>query len=280
MRPCVRSGLLCCALLALVLLAGCDGTSADLVTFAAGGASAGNPGSAGSASQAQKSWQIQLTGSLDTSFDVTLYEADLFALDPDVVRAVHEPGRTLTCYVSVGSAEPWRSDYGTLPEAAIGNALVDYPQERWLDVRDAGVRSVMQARLALAARTGCNAVELSNLSAHTADSGFPLTQADELDYARSLIDECHSRGLTAGISSSDDLVPLLSTAADWGLTEECLAYGSCAAWQAFTARNKPVFMIEYGSSNDAPVLCPEAAQLGFSLVIKRRALDAFRVGCP
>jgi hypothetical protein len=38
-------------------------------------------------------------------------------------------------------------------------------------------------------------------------------------------------------------------------------------------------MIEYGSTVDAPVLCPQATALGFSLVIKRSSLDAFRVGC-
>ncbi|MEO6600962.1 MAG: endo alpha-1,4 polygalactosaminidase [Polyangiaceae bacterium] len=268
----------------LAALAGCDGTTGDLVTRVGsppagqGDAGQGNVGAAGGA-EAESSWQIQLSGTLDASFDVSVYEADLFALDAEFVRAVHVAGHSLTCYVSVGTAEPWRSDYDTLPAAAIGSALADYPQEHWLDVRDEGVRRTMTARIAIAARTGCDAVELSNLGAHTTDSGFPLTQADDLDYARSLIEACHSRGLTGGISGSDDLVPRLATVADWGLTEECLAYDSCATWQAFTAQSKRVFMIEYGSTNDAPTLCAEAAKLGFSLVIKRRALDSFRVGC-
>ena len=275
-----REGLARACLLTLTCLVGCDGTSGTLVDLAEiaspdagiGGAGAAGPGTG-------TSWQIQLTGALDTSFDVDVYEADLFALDAVSVRAVHDPGRKLTCYVSVGSAEPWRADYDSLPVSAIGNPLTDYPQEHWLDVRDADVRGVMAQRLALAASTGCDAVELSNLSAHNADSGFPLTQMDELEYARWLIDEAHTRGLSAGVSSSDDLVPLLAPSADFALTEECLAYDSCVALQAFTRLGKEVFMIEYGSSNDAPLLCPEAASLGFSLVIKRRALDAFRVGC-
>jgi len=272
--------------LAFAALLGCDGTTGTLISLTeASGAGAGSGGAAGSAGVAgtgessAPSWQIQLTGSFDTSFDVERYEADLFALDAAVVQAVHAPGHTLTCYVSVGTAEPWRSDYLNIPSAAIGNALTDYPQERWLDVRSDGVREVMTQRLALAASTGCDAVELSNLGAHLANSGFSLSQADELSYGQWLISEAHARGLTAGLSGSDDLVPLLVADADWGLTEECLAYDSCAVWQAFTKRRKPVFMIEYGSANDAPVLCPEAAKLGFSLVIKRRALDAFRVGC-
>jgi hypothetical protein len=133
--------------------------------------------------------------------------------------------------------------------------------------------------MALAHTNGCDGVELANLSAHTADSGFPLTQSDELDYARFLAEQAHANGLSAGLSSSDDLVVSLSPDFDWGLTVECLAYQSCAAWNPFVAAHKPVFMIEYGSAADAAVLCPEAAALDFSLVVKRSALDAFRVGC-
>ncbi len=265
------------AIAALSVLTACDGTTGNLVTFASGG---GAGGGAGSAAIAQESWQIQLTGTLDTTLDVDVYEADLFALDAAAVRAVHEPSRALHCYVSVGTAEPWRPDYDQFSESAIGKAVADYPQERWLDVRDGSVLSVIEARLTQAASTGCDGVELSNLSVHSADSGFPLTLADERGYAQALIAACHARGLSAGISASDDLVPLLAETADWGLTEECLAYDSCSAWQALTRLGKPVYMIEYGSSSDAPALCPEAASLGFSLVIKRRALDAFRVGCP
>lgn len=266
------------------LLAACDGTRGTLVTLNEG--IAGDAGSAGAGAEAGSGgnaptfdWQIQLSGELDTSFDVPWYEADLFALDAAAVAAVKTPGRTLACYVSVGTAEPWRADFDELPDAAIGNALSDYPQERWLDVRSEAVRAVMGRRLDTAAALGCTSVELANLAAHRADSGFPLTQADELDYAEWLIREAHARALGAGVSASDDLVPLLVSDADWGLTEECLAYDSCAVWGAFVEHGKPVLMIEYGSASNAPALCPEAAQRGFSLVIKRRALDAFRVGC-
>ncbi len=267
----------------LALCASCHGTSGTLVYLTDSAASAGAGGTPSGAPQFLPSpgttWQVQLTGTLDSSFDVQFYELDLFALDPKDVQTLHDAGRALGCYVSVGSAEPWRPDYANFPSSALGKPLADYPQELWLDVRDAGVRQVMTQRLQLAASSGCQAVELSNLQAYSEDSGFPLTQADELSYAQSLIEQCHALGLSAGISAGDDLVPALVPSADWGLTEECLSYDDCAAWQPFTNAGKAVFMIEYGSSKDAPVLCPEAAKLGFSLAIKRRALDAFRVGC-
>src|SRR5450432_845210 len=270
-------------LMVLALVVGCHETTGTLVSSSepepvdAARVEAGAPLFRPSLST---TWQVQLTGTIDTSFDVAMYEVDLFTLDSATASVLHSQGRVITCYVSVGTAEPYRADYASFPAAAVGNALSDYPQEHWLDVRDSTVRELMAQRLEVGARAGCDAVELSNLQAHSYDSGFPLTQADDLDYARWLIGESHARGLSAGVSTSDDLVPLLVGDAEWGLTEECLAYSACDAWQAFTAAGKAVFMIEYGSSSDVPVLCPEATRLGFSLVIKRRALDAFRVGCP
>jgi hypothetical protein len=267
----------------LAFVVGCHETTGTLVSTSASRIPDAAPLEAGAPlfrPSPDTTWQVQLTGTIDTSFDVAMYELDLFALDSATANVLHGQGRVITCYVSVGSAESYRTDYASFPAAALGNALSDYPQERWLDVRDSTVRQIMAQRLELGAQAGCNAVELSNLQAYSEDSGFPLTQADELDYARWLIGESHARGLSAGVSTSDDLVPLLVGDAEWGLTEECLAYSACDAWQPFTAAGKAVFMIEYGSSSDVPVLCPEATRLGFSLVIKRRALDAFRVGCP
>jgi hypothetical protein len=262
----------------LALALGCNGTHGTLVTLPAQSTPDAAAGDAAPPSAQLLDWQIQLSDTLDTSFDVPWYELDRDT-DPSLIATLRAAGRAVACYVSVGSDEPWRSDTGSFPAAAVGKPLPDYSTERWLDVRDPTVRSVNAARLVRAHQNGCDGVELSNLSAHTADSGFPLSQADELDYARFLAGVAHQNGLSAGLSGSDDLVAGLSADFDWGLTAECLAYQSCAAWSPFVLASKPVFMIEYGSTADAPVLCPQAAALGFSLVIKRSALDAFRVGC-
>jgi hypothetical protein len=275
-------------LTALLPVSGCHETTGTLLTLhEPKGSDAGDAGDADGSVEVplfrptkDTTWQIQLTGTIDTSFDVDMYEVDLFALDAATAKRLHDRGSRVACYVSVGTAEPYRADYASFPASAVGNALVDYPDERWLDGRNSEVRSLMAARLQLASVSGCDAVALSNLQAHGEDSGFALTRADELDYAHWLIAECHERGLSAGVSTSEDLIAALAADANWGSTAECLANGDCRAWQPFIAANKAVFMIEYGSSSDAPALCSEAAQLGYSLVIKRRALDAFRVGCP
>ena len=266
-----------------LLASACHETTGTLLTFAqAPDASTADSGANAAPSRPgpDTTWQIQLSGTLDFSFDVNMYELDLFSLDSATAKRLHDRGSIITCYVSVGSAEPYRTDYASFPVSALGNALVDYPEEHWLDERNATVRSLMAARLQLASANGCDAVELSNLQAHVQDSGFPLTPSDELDYARWLLGESHAHGLLAGVSPSDDLITSLAADADWGFTEGCLADAGCQAWQAFTAADQPVFLIEYGSAADSPALCAQAAQLGYSLVIKHRELDAFRVGCP
>jgi hypothetical protein len=224
-------------------------------------------------------WQIQLSGTVDTSVDVPWYEVDAVDTDATAIAALHARGRTASCYISVGTDEAWRTDSAEFPAAAVGNALADYSRERWVDVRDPTVRAINRQRIQVAAGRGCDAVDLSNVQAHTVDSGFPLTSADDLAYGTFLLGVAHAAGLSAGVSASADLIASLASEMDWGLTEECLAYDTCDAWRAVVDAGKSVFMIEYGSAVDAPALCPRAAALGFSLVIKRSSLDAFRVGC-
>jgi hypothetical protein len=264
-------------LLILVLCAlGCD-TKRTVVFFdGAGGDASGGQ----SQTPAQdSSWQIQLTESVDTSLDVSLWVIDSF-LDSGLVTRLKAAGRRVACYVSVGTFEPWRDDADRFPREAIGRELADYPDENWLDVRNETVRSLMSARLDTLAGQGCDSVQASSLDGHSADSGFALTLSDDLDYARFLSAEAHGRGLGFALTTSGELVGQVEPYADWGLAEQCLTNGDCGSWSSFTSAGKPVFMVEFGAAEDAPALCADARQLGYNLLIKRRALDAFRIACP
>ena len=106
------------------------------------------------------SWQVQLVGTLDTSLDVSVYEVDLFDVAQADVDTLHAAGRRVVCYVSAGTFEPWRSDATAFPLAALGHAVADYPQEQWLDTRDATVRAAMTARLDLGRDKRCDGVDV------------------------------------------------------------------------------------------------------------------------
>ena len=223
-------------------------------------------------------WQVQLTGPLDASLDVSVYDVDLFDTSAAQVAALRAAGRRVICYVSVGTYEPWRPDATSFPAAALGEPLASFPNERWLDTRDATVRALMTARLELAAQKGCDGVDLSNLSSGAAQTGFP--DADAAAYGRFLARGAHDRGLAAGLGGGSDVADALAGDFEWALTEGCLGAGTCAAHAAFAAAGKVVFGVEFGAASDAATVCPAARQAGLDALIKNPSYDAFRVACP
>jgi hypothetical protein len=226
-------------------------------------------------------WQIQLTGTIDASLDVRLFDLDLFDAPESVVQGLRDAGRLVVCYVSVGTAEDWRSDAAEFPTLALGAPVVGYAGERWLDVRDPTVRAVMAARLDLAVSKGCHGVEAANLDGVFFDTGFPLTQDDEVGYAKWVAAEGHSRGLSVGFSGGDlTLSAALVADFDWALTVGCLTAGTCAALSAFRDAAKARLLVEFGGSERIPEVCPQATSLGLDTILKPESFASARVACP
>jgi hypothetical protein len=253
-----------------LVAASCGESRGTLVTTGATGVWRPAPGS---------SWQVQLSGMLDTSLDVAIYDVDLDTPQA-TLDALHAAGRKVICYVSVGTDEPWRDDASSFPAAAVGQPLAGYPNERWLDTRDATVRSIMAARFDTAAAKHCDGVDLSSVSPAGADTGFPLTTADAADYARFLAGQAHARGLGAGLGGGSDIAAEVQPDLDWAFAETCLAEGTCGAFSSFVASRKTVFAVVFGTAADVSTACPSARQAGLDTLIKNRSLDAFRVPCP
>ena len=59
------------------------------------------------------SWQWQLSGTLDTSFDVTAYDIDLFETTEAQIAALHASKRKVICYFDT-AYEPGRPDSAKL----------------------------------------------------------------------------------------------------------------------------------------------------------------------
>src|SRR5437868_540885 len=128
-------------------------------------------------------WQWQLTGTVDQSVNVAMYDIDLFNNTASVVASLHAQGRRAVCYVSFGSWEDFRSDAGQFPESVKGKALDGYPNERWLDIRNLDVLGpLLGARLDMCKAKGFDAVEPDNVDGYTNDSGFPLTYDDQIRF--------------------------------------------------------------------------------------------------
>jgi hypothetical protein len=251
-----------------------------VTTRAADGAvgQGGAPGSSSVAGAAPTSWQIQLSGDIDTSFDVAWYEIDL---DSPAIAALRAAGRTVACYFSAGTRESFRADAAQFPASAVGNALTDYPNESWLDIRDSTVVALMTARLDTAVARGCQAVDASNLDGFLSDTGFGLTRDDALGFARLLASAAHARGLSTVLGGGDaGFVSSLTSDYDRGLGAGCVMTSGCNEFASFLALGRTVFVAEFGDETSVPTVCPRAAELGLDAILKHPALDAFRVGCP
>lgn len=276
-------------LLCLAQVAGCSGTRGSLVVSErAGDASLAADGSAPREDAqvpdaiwrpaADVTFQIQLTGELDTSVNAQVYIIDLDSPAADFT-ALREAGRRIVCHFSAGTVETFREDAADIPEAAWGQTLDAYPDERWLDVSVAGVREVMGARLERAVEHGCSAVLPENLSVHLVDSGFATTQASALSYARFLATEATARGLGAMLSA-DAMVDALAGEYAMGLAFNCIAEDACARWEPLRKAGKAVMGVEVGDADSAEAVCATARAEGLNTIVKRSNFDAFRIACP
>jgi hypothetical protein len=225
-------------------------------------------------------WQWQLTGTIDTSLDVQMYDVDLFETSQATIDGLHAAGRTVICYLSAGSREDWRPDAAMFPAEAIGQGLDGWPGERWLDTRSEAVRAIMKARLDRAVAKKCDGVEPDNVDAYGTKTGFPLTGATQLDYNRFLAREAHARGLSVGLKNDLEQVAALLGDFDWALDEQCLEFDECDTLVPFIKAGKAVFHVEYGAESKAQTVCPRTKPLGFSSLIKKLNLDAWRIACP
>jgi hypothetical protein len=230
---------------------------------------------------AGSTWQWQLSGELDTSLDVQVYDVDLFDAPDDAFAALSD--RVRICYFSAGSHEDWRDDAADFPEAALGTAMEDWEGERWLDIRDEGVRAVLATRLDHAVDRGCDGVEPDNVDGYQNETGFDLSADDQLDFNRWLAAEGHARGLSVGLKNDVSQLKTLADDFDWALNEECRAYDECGGYSAFLDADKAVFHVEYVDTwSDAQALadevCGESPTL--STLIKTWDLGAERLACP
>jgi len=234
--------------------------------------------------EAGATWQWQLLGTIDTSFDVDLYDIDLFDAPAETIDALHEDGRAVVCYFSAGTYEDWRPDAALFTPATLGEALPEWEGERWLDVRAESVREAVRRRLDLAVEKGCDGVEPDNVDAYANDSGFPLTADDQLDFNLFIAGEARRRGLSVGLKNDIEQIPELEAAFDWALNESCMQYDECAAYGPFLEAGKAVFHVEYvEKEEDGPAfaedVCDSPEREGLSTLVKTWELTAWRIAC-
>ncbi|WP_223198669.1 endo alpha-1,4 polygalactosaminidase [Solihabitans fulvus] len=222
-------------------------------------------------------WQWQLTTPVDQSVDVPVYDVDGVEVSAADVQSLHAKGRKVICYVNVGASEDFRPDKNAFTPEVQGKSD-RWPGEKWLDVRKLDqLRPIMAGRFDQCRGKGFDAIEADQVDGYKSDTGFPLTDRDQLAYNRMLAGLAHERGLSIGLKNDLDQVTDLLGDFEFAINEQCAQYQECDRLSPFIQAGKAVFHVEYELSNDR--FCAASKALRFSSMRKNLKLDAPRWPC-
>jgi hypothetical protein len=212
-------------------------------------------------------WQWELQGRFELTPGASVYEIDGFEYPLADVKAIHETGAKAICYLDVGSWEEYRPDAGRFPKSVLGAVYEGYPEERWLDIRNyRKFAPLIEARIAMCARKGFDAVEPDNINGWENKTSFPLTRADQLRFNRWIARQVHKRGMAVALKNDSQQARQLVGDFDFAVVEECFQYEECDLFKPFVEAGKAVFEAEY----ELPTakFCTEANALRFSAIRK------------
>ncbi len=201
----------------------------------------------------------------------TVYDIDGFDNPASTVSSLHASGFKVICYIEVGAAENYRADYSQFPASALGNVMSGYSSERYVDIRNATVVSIIEARISMCGSKGFDAVETDIDESYQSNTGFPLTKANEETFMATLSDFMHTHGMGWVAKNLDDTgdsyAQDMYTHADALLTEECNAYGTCGLFPSYLG-HKAVLNAEYTSDNQTTAkFCPADNAAGINGVL-------------
>ena len=222
-------------------------------------------------------WQWQLSGRLDPTVDVPVYDIDGFDHKASAVADLHRRGRKVICYLSTGAWEDFRPDAGKFPASVRGKGN-GWEGEYWLDIRRTDIlEPLMERRIEMCAEKGFDAVEPDNMDGYRNRTGFPLTAADQLRYNRLVARLAHRHGLAVGLKNDLGQIPELEPDFDFAVNEQCAQYDECEELTPFVKAGKAVFHVEY----ELPVarFCADSRRLGLSSLLKKYELAAWRRAC-
>jgi len=199
-----------------------------------------------------------------------------------LIDQLHSQGRIVICYIDT-VYEDYRPESANFTTAILGNDLVGWPGEQWVDIRSTLVRSIMLSRLELAASKGCDAIEWDDVDAYENNPGFPLTSDDQINFNSFLANNTHEQGLSVGLKNDVDQIEFLVDFYDWALDESCYEYDECNTLIPFVNQSKAVFGTEYVQAPDDgtnyTAFCPYFNTLNMTWLVKNISLDAWVLPC-
>ena len=237
-------------------------------------------------------WNYQLQQPLASAETngTSVWDIDLFDNPQALISGLQSGGSKVICYFSAGSYEDWRSDASKFQSSDLGKDLNGWPGEKWLNTNSDNVRSIMSARMDMAAQKGCNGIDPDNVDGYNNDNGFDLTQEDSINYLQFLAAAAQARNLSIGLKNAGEILNDVIDLMQWSVNEQCVQYEECDIFRPFISQGKPVFHVEYPKGNSdtntlvatdtKTSICDNPSAAGFSTIIKNMDLDSWTERCP
>jgi hypothetical protein len=236
---------------------------------------------------AKPTWYWQLSGSINNSRASEIYDVDYEETTKKEVTTLHEKGKHVICYVDVGGAENYRSDYGQFTKLdkegieIIGKGVEGWEEEAWINIRELKyVEPIMKARLETCASKGFDAVEIDEDEAWLNETGLkePITAAQQLTYNKWLVETIHSLGMAAFQKNDGPQTKEQVSLFDGLIAEECNEPEStigpeyvCSNYLPYVEAGKPVLEAEYKLPKKE--FCTNDEKLGFMGARFNKALN-------
>jgi hypothetical protein len=223
---------------------------------------------------AKPTWFWQLSGTVNLSRAVEIYDLDYEETTKKQVTTLHEKGKHVICYVDVGGAENYRSDYSQFEELdeegieIIGKGIEGWEEEAWINIRELKyVEPIMEARFETCASKGFDAVEIDEDEAWLNETGLkePITAAQQLTYNKWLGETIHSLGMAAFQKNDGSQTKEQVSLFDGVVAEQCnenpTGPYSCGEYVPYVEAGKPVLSAEYALTKAK--FCANDEKLGF-----------------
>lgn len=217
-------------------------------------------------------------------YSCKIIDIDAFTASKELVAAFHAKGIKVIAYISVGTLETYRPDSNLLPSEVVGNIYPDWPDERFLDLRQIEkLKPFITSRFDMIKAKGFDGIEPDNIDIYGEQTDFNLSLNDSKFFCEWIIEEAHNRGLSIGQKNTEELVPLLYKKFDWALTENAFHQNTQNYYSSYISAGKPVFSAEYTDYMDIlhfnTFVCNKAKQLKYFTFLKHLDLNQWTYEC-